>query len=61
MIEPSTSITFQGVLLFVTLVIGLWTIMGGLLNIYREVHNTRILVNVVCKHLGIDPNDILGK
>lgn len=61
MISPETAITFQGILLFITLVVGLWTIMSGLLTIYREVHNTRILVNVVCKHLGIKPDDILGK
>ena len=61
MIDGNSGITLEGASLILGGCVALWTILSGLLKIYQETRDTRILVNVICKHLGIEPEEIIGK
>lgn len=58
---PETTISLETLIMILGSVVSLWAVLSAILQVYREVHDTRVLVNVVCRHLGIDPEEIVGK
>lgn len=58
---PETTISLETLIMILGSVGSLWAVLSAILQVYREVHDTRVLVNVVCRHLGIDPEEIVGK
>jgi len=53
-------ITINGALAFLTVAGILWAIFSGLAKIKEGQRDTRILLNVICRHLNIDPEKILS-
>lgn len=58
---PESTISLEGIAMIFGGILALWSVLSAILQVYREVHDTRVLVNVVCRHLGIDPEEIVGK
>lgn len=58
---PESTISLETIGMIFGSILALWAVLSAVLQVYREAHDTRILVNVICRHLGIDPEEIVGK
>lgn len=56
----STPITFDAALILFGFAGTLWAIFTAYARLDARLRDQRILINVICSRLGIDPNEITG-
>jgi len=55
-----TPITIEGALIITGFAGTLWAIFSVYQRMTETLREQRIILNIVCKHLGISPDEILG-